>query len=654
MWPGFSWIELPLLRRELLEASHKRRTYALRTLIAFIHGVGFLLYYFSVYSRRDSMRQLTGEGVDAVAILVLIDLFAIYLLLPAMACSAIAGEREKQTLGLLLISRIRPFSLVVEKLLSRLLPMTTLLLITLPMLGVAFLLGGVELGDVLMFLLLLLTTAIQVATVAISCSSILNSALDAFWATYVMLAAMYFVPGMVVEAIGVPSFPLIRTLSDAQWVYPCMPHLLAFDGLLYSTTSHTDVAISCLPALLIAIVMLIMSSRFVVRTGAGHAVETGRAASGLVRFSWHTARKLIGWPLVQLERLRDWCWANGHFLILRRKSITAIQTDAPVAWREAGSTLLASWKLHVPLLLTVLFLQWWSFPEVIGKTHKAEEVCLITDAAVLLIGLMMIAGAGCRTFAAERSKETLDVLLTTPIRNRDLLNQKLVAVNRIRWFVLSGVLVTGLVHLFVVDMTYLYGRYPVTWNMSFDYVAHHNRNRAWGYLPLNAVAGLLHAMIYLTIMKWVAVFFSLVFRTQMKAVIATLVVVIGICSLPSIAAMIPVVASSTRSSEFPVLMFSSPTIIWGMNETGELRELLYASPESPQHWHVFGGKVTKYFNQRNYVPEWKIIAINLLVYGTLALLLQGMVRLLLSKILGRRDADSNMHNSRQIADTGAE
>jgi ABC-type transport system involved in multi-copper enzyme maturation permease subunit len=485
LWSPFSLFELPLLRRELLEASHKRRTYALRAIIAMIHVVGFLLYYFSVYSRKGSIRQFSGEGVKAVEIQVLIDLFAIVLLLPAMACSAISGEREKQTLGLLLISRIRPFALVIEKLLSRLLPMTTLLLITVPMLGVAFLLGGVELANVLMILCLLLTAAIQVASVAILCSSVLNSALDAFWATYVVLAGMYFIPGILLDMIGVRPIVIVPTLDSAQLQYFCMSYLLALGGLLRGTTSMTAAAISCLPPLSISVMMLIAASRFVVRTGSGSALETGRAASGFVAANWKMARRLVGWPFVLGERLRDWCWANGHFLVLRRKSIAAIETHVPIAWREANSTLLASWKLHVPLLLTVLFLQWWSFPEVIGRTHQAEEICVITDAAVLLLGLMMIAGTGCRTFAAERSRETLDVLLTTPTQNRDLLNQKLSAVNRIRWFILFAIFITGLVHLFVVDMTYLYGRFPVRWQTSYDYIIRHSRNQAWGYLPAN-------------------------------------------------------------------------------------------------------------------------------------------------------------------------
>lgn len=629
MWSPFSWIELPLLRRELLEASQKRRTYALRTLIAIIHVVGFLLYYFSVYSRRGSIRQFSGEGVDAVYIQIMIDLFAIVLLLPATACSAISGEREKQTLALLLISRIRPSALVIEKLLSQLLPMTTLLLITVPMLGVAFLLGGVELGDVLLILCLLLTTTIQVGAAAILCSSIFHSSVDAFWGTYALLAAMYFVPGMIVEAVGVPAFPLLQTLPVDQWYFPCMTYLLAFSGLLYGTTSRSDAAISCLPSLMIAVIMLMVASQLVIRTGSGNALETGRLASGFLRSAWNMSRMSIGWPLVQLERMRDWFWHHGHFLFLRRRSIASTPTDLPVAWRESSSTLLASWRLHVPLLLMILFLQWWSFPAVIGTTHRAEEVCLITDAGVLLTGLMMMAAAGCRTFAAERSRETLDILLATPIRNRDLLHQKLSAVNHIRWYIFGGVLITGLVHLFVVDMTYLYDRYPVEWRTSFDYIVHHSRNRAWGYLPPNFVFSLLHAFVYLTIMKWAAVGFSLLFRTQMKAMMATLVAAIGVCALPFVGAMIPLVLRSIVPKEFPAFLFSSPLIIWGLNETGELRDLMPV------------GFVIRTRKAAIGMSQGELVTINLLVYGILALILKYGVLLLLPRILGRRDADTS-------------
>jgi hypothetical protein len=437
---------------------------------------------------------------------------------------------------------------------------------------------------------------------------------------------MYFIPGILLDMIGVRPIVIVPTLeSSAQLQNFCMSYLLAFGGLLRGTTSMTAAAISCLPPLSISVMMLIAASRFVVRTGSGSALETGRAASGFVAANWKMARRLIGWPFVLGERLRDWFWANGHFLVLHRKSIAAIETDVPIAWREANSTLLASWKLHVPLLLTVLFLQWWSFPEVIGRTHQAEATCLITDAAVLLLGLMMIAGTGCRTFAAERSRETLDVLLTTPIRNRDLLNQKLSAVNRIRWFILSAILVTGLVHLFVVDMTYLYGRFPVRWQTSYDYIIRHSRNQAWGYLPANFLYSLLHAFVYLTIMKWAAVLFSLILRTQIKAMMATLVTVIAVCSLPFVGTMIPIVLQSIVPKRFPAFLFSSPLIIWGMNETGELRTLV---PDIPGR---SSGVV------RGGISEVQLIVTNLFIYGSVALILKYSVILILPRLLGRRD-----------------
>ena len=72
LWSPFSLFELPLLHRELLEASHKQRTYALRAIIAMIHVVGCVLYDSSVYSRKGSVRQFSAKGVKAVEIQVLL------------------------------------------------------------------------------------------------------------------------------------------------------------------------------------------------------------------------------------------------------------------------------------------------------------------------------------------------------------------------------------------------------------------------------------------------------------------------------------------------------------------------------------------------------------------------------------------------------
>lgn len=176
-------------------------------------------------------------------------------------------------------------------------------------------------------------------------------------------------------------------------------------------------------------------------------------------------------------------------------------------------------------------------------------------------------------------------------------------------------------------MTYLYGRFPVQWQTSYDYIVRHSRNQAWGYLPVNFIYSLLHAFVYLTIMKWAAVLFSLMFRTQIKAMMATLVAVIAVCSLPFVGTMIPLVLQSVVPKRFPAFLFSSPLIIWGLNETGELRTLV------PDFFNRLSGLVT------SGMSETQLVVTNLFIYGSIALILKYCVILLLPRLLGRRDAD---------------
>jgi hypothetical protein len=126
-------------------------------------------------------------------------------------------------------------------------------------------------------------------------------------------------------------------------------------------------------------------------------------------------------------------------------------------------------------------------------------------------------------------------------------------------------------------------------------------------------------------MKWSAVLFSLLFRTQIKAMMATLVTVIAVCSLPFVGTMIPLVLQSIVPERFPAFLFSSPLIIWGLNETGELRTL-----------------VQDFYNRRSGVmtsgmSEAQLVVTNLFIYGSVALILKYSVILLLPRLLGRRD-----------------
>ena len=67
----------------------------LRVLVSLIFILVMLVFYSEQIARYPSVLQIMGRGRELAAILLVCNLTAIYLLLPAMACSAISSERAR-------------------------------------------------------------------------------------------------------------------------------------------------------------------------------------------------------------------------------------------------------------------------------------------------------------------------------------------------------------------------------------------------------------------------------------------------------------------------------------------------------------------------------------------------------------------------------
>ena len=105
--------EFPLLKRQAIQLSQRRRLWIVRTLLLLAQLTTVLPTYTALMSR--STLSVLGRGSEIFAALLVCNLVLIYLLQPFASCSMIASERERQTLPLLLISRISPRWLVWEK-----------------------------------------------------------------------------------------------------------------------------------------------------------------------------------------------------------------------------------------------------------------------------------------------------------------------------------------------------------------------------------------------------------------------------------------------------------------------------------------------------------------------------------------------------------
>ena len=608
---AFTWLELPLLKRELLENSHKKRTYVLRVLLALVLVLFMLVFYSEQVARRSSVLQVLGQGRILAGVLLIVDLFAVYILLPAMACSAISTEREKQTLSLILISRIGPGALIAEKFVSRLVPMLVLLLITAPMLGICYVLGGMTTEAMAMGLLIVLTAAIQVTSTAIFCSTVFRTTLEAFWATYAILALM---------ALGPPLLAYFDLLPDIQLItgFPQQQQVVVFTLFLFCTESVIDgrvelasVAITTIPPLAVAAAMLV-SSRFILAHFQESSPLNTRRLTRWARNAGSFLWNLIVHPFRRVFRFLRPVHSEAEL----PRSPRSLPIEQPIAWREINSTMLSGWRFQSAICAAIILIEFWILEEN-GTGHWSEELCVMVDMTVLVLMLLILIGLSCRTFASERERQTLDLLLTTPVDNKSLLFEKLAATNRALLRMLLAVLCAGVAHVMLGEFQ-MPARGPTGGYLSYGEQFVLGLSTEWWWGNFRFLFGLVSlSFVYMLIVKWTAVYFSLRLNSLMKSMLGTLISIVALCVVPFICCLLPLLLTQFQPERYPLVFFTTPIAVLIVNEYDDL-QIFYVRSDWP-------------------ASEYFILLFNLLLYGGLALILRAVVLRRLPHLLNRRD-----------------
>src|SRR4030095_8979228 len=140
-----SLFSLPLLTKELTERAARPRTYWLRI------GAALLLYGGFWFNNDETLKRgaldtssVLGAGEEMFLVTVAFLFICIAAFVPAMLCGVITHEKERDSLVLLLLTRMKPWQIVLQKYLGGLVPALTLLLLAMPLVAVAYAYGGVS------------------------------------------------------------------------------------------------------------------------------------------------------------------------------------------------------------------------------------------------------------------------------------------------------------------------------------------------------------------------------------------------------------------------------------------------------------------------------------------------------------------------------
>ncbi len=168
------------------------------------------------YDARDMGIIQYADILDIYAIIAATEFGLVLFAIPALTSASISGEREKQTLEILLTTNVSPLKIITGKLASSISMMVLLAISSLPILGLVFSIGGVSLKDLLAFVLLIIVTAIFVGSIGMFFSTLFKKTTLATVSTYGAL--LFLTLGTLAILWGVSviyelNMPAITTLD---------------------------------------------------------------------------------------------------------------------------------------------------------------------------------------------------------------------------------------------------------------------------------------------------------------------------------------------------------------------------------------------------------------------------------------------------------
>jgi ABC-type transport system involved in multi-copper enzyme maturation permease subunit len=450
-------VRLPILVKDLTELAAQRRTYLIRAAYGLVLFTGSCVLFYANLGVAASARQTLGRGATYFSLLLTFQLVAMYLVVPLLTASAIAGERQRATLVLLILSPLTPRQIVLQKYFSRMTPVLSFVFLSFPLLAITYTFGGVTIAELLLGIIVLTFVCLELGAFGIMCSAWCATTAQALGATYV--GALLFpwlcsgvcctLPAGWMNASGPASVPRIAAVVASGFS--------AFSTAACLTIAET-----------------VLASRAL--------TSSDRSVPPLLRI------------LDRFFEALNW-FAGGVVLLRDRPGLPARE---PIRWRETRKKAFGTPRYLARVLLAVELPILLLAPalRLSGSPALQEQRLLIILNITWMTTALLVALFAASVVSQERSRQSLIVLLTTPLTAREILDQKLAGVDR-----LMAVLAVPLATLCL---------FQFWWHSPTSFE----------YLLLSAAS----LAIYLPTVKWLATGLGLRMRTQLIAIVATVCV----------------------------------------------------------------------------------------------------------------------------------
>lgn len=181
-------------------------------LLICVATLGFVMA-FSV-SLHESINYSNAIGLYVA--MIVIEAIVVMFLVPAYTAGSIAGEREKQTLEILLTTTLKPKQIVWGKLMSSISMVLLLIVSTLPTISIIFTIGGVNMWDLLSFVVVVFVFTVLIGSIGVWASVMVKSTVRATVTTYAGIALLCVLSEAFVGIIYIVKMIIYATLHPGQ------------------------------------------------------------------------------------------------------------------------------------------------------------------------------------------------------------------------------------------------------------------------------------------------------------------------------------------------------------------------------------------------------------------------------------------------------
>ncbi len=429
------WFSLPLLGKELLDLSARPRTYLVRMAYATLLMLISFLVLQSAMPAGATPREILGSGLAVMLGVGYAQQIGLQVVLPAVTCGVFTVEKERNTLGLLFLTKLGPWTILFEKFLSRLLLAWSFVVISAPALAFCYGLGGITIDVLLAQILSLLVSSLAIVSISILCSTYFRTTSSALMASYVAI----FCSRALVQ-VG-----LYSRLLNGRIIRPdeLLRSVILQGGISIDDAPFPPGTFSPLYATLLLSLPWLLLSLLCLRLARRYLVTCAFISPS------NLTKIVLGWLDRMYERANRNPVTRG--IVVLRPTVRLPGND-PVAWRETTTRSLgqARYLFRIMLLVEIPTLVVLGSTKLTAPGEQGLGTVLVVQ-TVLWVGLTLftcVLSAGL--IAGERSRQTLDTLLVTPLASREIVRQKMAGVMRLIW-ICEVPLWTCLVFRFGVD-----------------------------------------------------------------------------------------------------------------------------------------------------------------------------------------------------------